>query len=83
MSVGLSQCAANVRKQSIAMSSDTTKDEGGGEPRPSFLVGDQDDPESPETVASNNQDEDRDHFNQNCSQKPSGFDLAEKRRRLR
>lgn len=55
-----------------------------GETRPSFLVGDQDEPESPVGGLNNgNQDEDRDHFNQNMSQKPSGFDLAEKRKRLR
>lgn len=53
-----------------------------GESRPSFLVGDLDEPESP--LPNNaNQEEDRDVFNQNYSQKPSGFDLAEKRRRLR
>lgn len=53
-----------------------------GDSRPSFMVGDQDDPESP-VLSNGNQDEDRDHFNQNFSQKPSGFDLAEKRKRLR
>lgn len=53
-----------------------------GEARPSFLVGDQEDPDSPQ-LSNGNQDEDRDHFNQNFSQKPAGFDLAEKRRRLR
>lgn len=56
--------------------------ENEGEARPSFLVGDPEDPESPQ-LSNGNQDEDRDHFNQNLSQKPSGFDLAEKRRRLR
>lgn len=53
-----------------------------GESRPSFLVGDQDEAESP-TPMNGNQDEDRDLFNQTMSQKPSGFDLAEKRKRLR
>lgn len=79
-----SKLAANERKQSIDKMS-TTNEEGGGDTRPSFLVGDQDDPESPDMLNSAaNLEEDRDHFNQNnCSQKPSGFDLAEKRRRLR
>lgn len=53
-----------------------------GESRPSFMVGDQDEAESP-VLNNANQDEDRDHFNQNMSQKPPAFDLAEKRRRLR
>lgn len=53
-----------------------------GEARPSFLVGDQEEPGSP-LLSNGNQDEDRDLFNQNYSQKPSAFDLAEKRKRLR
>lgn len=54
-----------------------------GEARPSFLVGDQEEPGSPSLLSNGHQDEDRDLFNQNYSQKPSAFDLAEKRKRLR
>lgn len=68
------------------MSKPTTE----GESRPSFMVGDQDDQDSstasPTTLNNGVPDasgEDRDYFNQNYSQKPSGFDLAEKRKRLR
>lgn len=58
-----------------------------GEARPSFMVGDQDDQDSTTGSPTLNNGvpdgEDRDYFNQNYSQKPAGFDLAEKRKRLR
>lgn len=74
---------ADEQKTTQDVSTMSTNDEG-GESRPSFMVGDQDDPDSPTSSLSNsNQDEDRDHFNQNLSRKPSAFDLAEKRKRLR